>query len=178
MRGSRALCLLAASVASLATVAIVALPGSAAASSHKKPAVRDGFYSSLVGVKSTDVEFHVRSTGKRIPDLTVGCLPTVASQAVTSISIAVHPPALHISNGRFSYHGKATITEDYAGAPKIATTTMSISGHHVNGPVHHYTFEGNHLKQTTAFKGSASSPACKKLPRGGQFTLFGPVSGE
>jgi hypothetical protein len=44
--------------------------------------------------------------------------------------------------------------------------------------VHHYTFEGKHLKETTAFKGTASSPACTKLPHGGQFTLFGPVPGE
>jgi hypothetical protein len=178
MRGSRTLSLLAGSGAILATVPIVALPGSAAASSHKKPAVRDGYYAGLQGVKTTAVAFHVRGTGKRIPDLTVGCLPTVASQAVSTVGIAVHSPALHISNGRFSYHGKATITEDYAGAPKIATTTVSISGYHVNGPVHHYTFEGRHLKMTTAFKGTAASPACIKLPRGGKFTLFGPVPGE
>lgn len=35
-----------------------------------------------------------------------------------------------------------------------------------------------HLQETTAFKGTASSPACTKLPRGGKFTLFGPASGE
>lgn len=67
MSRPRIFSLLAGSVAGLATLAIVALPGSAAASSHKKPVVRGGYYAGLVGVKTTDVELHVRSTGKRIP---------------------------------------------------------------------------------------------------------------
>jgi hypothetical protein len=37
-----------------------------------------------------------------------------------------------------------------------------------------YTFEGKPLEETTAWKGSATSPASTKLPRGGGFTLFGP----
>jgi hypothetical protein len=34
------------------------------------------------------------------------------------------------------------------------------------------------VDQTTAWKGTATSPACTKLPRGGGFTLFGPIAGE
>ncbi len=87
-------------------------------------------------------------------------------------------PKLQIRNGRISYHGPAKVTLDYFGAPKIAETTLNLSGDHVNGPVHHYTFEGKRLQMTTAWKGTATSPACSKLPRGGGFTLFGPVPGE
>jgi len=53
-----------------------------------------------------------------------------------------------------------------------------LSGFHVDGPVHHYTFGGHHLHETTAWKGMATSPACTALPRRGAFTLFGPVAGE
>jgi hypothetical protein len=81
------------------------------------------------------------------------------------------------SAGRFSYTGPAEVTEDYAGAPRIGTTTLTISGYHVNGPVHHYTFEGRHLQEATAFKGTASSPACAPSSVL-KFTLFGPIPGE
>jgi hypothetical protein len=166
--------------AALAVLALLlgaaALPGLAAADSSPHP-VKTGFYSSLVGVRSSDVEFHVRSHS-RIPDLALVCAPVDPSQSTTTVDIAIHPPALHLSGGRISYDGPATITGAYAGAPKITTTTLTIRGHHVNGPVHHYTFEGRHLTQTTAFEGNAASPACTALPRGGAFTLFGPVPGE
>jgi hypothetical protein len=156
----------------------VALPGLAVARSGASHAVRDGFYSTLVGVRSSTVEFHVRSGGAKVPDLALVCTPPVASQAMSTTDIAVHAPVLRLKNGRLSYHGPAKITEAYAGAPKIATTTLTISGYHVSRPVHYYTFEGKHLHQTTAFKGTASSPACTQLPRSGKFTLFGPVPGE
>jgi hypothetical protein len=159
-------------------VIALAVPALALARTATSHSVHNGFYSGLVGVASSDVEFHVRSSGKRITDLTLGCEPTVASQAMTTVDIAVHPPALHIVNGHFSYHGAARITEDAAGTPTIATTTLSISATHVTGPVHYYSFGGHRLHQTTAFKGTATSPACTKLPRGGKFTLFGPVAGE
>jgi hypothetical protein len=141
--------------------------------------IKNGFYSSLTGVRSSDVEFHVRS-GETIPHLSLGCLAADPSltQNTSSAGIAVIAPKLRIRNGRFSYHGPAKVTLDFAGAPKIAETTLNISGQHVNGPVHHYTFEGKHLHETTAWKGAATSPACTKLPRGGGFTLFGPVPGE
>jgi hypothetical protein len=162
-------------VAVVAVVAALALPGVAVALSHSR--VRDGYYASLVGVTSADVEFHVQGRGK-IPDLSFGCAPAMPSESATTVDIAVHMPVLALSSaGRFSYAGPAEVTEDFAGAPKIGTTTLTISGYHVNGPVRHYIFEGRHLQQTTAFKGTVSSPAC--VPASAvKFTLFGPVPGE
>jgi hypothetical protein len=150
------------------------LPGVASAVSH--PTVRDGFYSRLVGVSSADVEFHVRGHGK-VPDMSLGCVPAVVNPSAVAVGIAVHVPVFALKAGRFSYKGPAEVTEDFAGAAKIGTTTLTISGYHVNGPVHHYVFEGRHLQQTTAFKGTASSPACA-VPGAMKFTLFGPVPGE
>jgi hypothetical protein len=162
-------------VAVVAVSAALTLPGVAVALSHSK--VRDGYYASLTGVASADVEFHVHGRGK-IPDLSLGCALTMSSESATTVDIAVRAPALALSSaGRFSYNGPAEVTEDFAGAPKIGTTTLTISGYHVNGPVHHYTFEGRHLQETTAFKGTASSPACAP-PSAVKFTLFGPVPGE
>ena len=159
----------------VAVSAALMLPGVAAALSHS--GVRNGYYASLAGVASADVEFHVHGRGK-IPDLSLGCAPAVPSASATTVGIAVHAPVLALSGaGRFSYNGPAEVTEDYAGAPKIGTTTLTISGYHVNGPVRHYTFEGRHLQETTAFKGTASSPACAP-PSVLKFTLFGPVPGE
>lgn len=157
-----------------ASVALM-LPGVAVALSHSR--VRGGYYASLVGVPSAGVAFHVHGRGG-IPDLSLGCAPATPSASAATVDIAVHPPVLTLSKaGRFSYSGPAEVTEDFAGAPKIDTTTLTISGYHVNGPVHHYTFEGRHLQETTAFKGTASSPACAP-PSATRFTLFGPVPGE
>lgn len=172
MRRSQLIASLLAGLGVSAACAVAALPVGAAATK-----VKTGYYSTLVGVKSTTVEFHVRKHN-RIPDLSIICVPSDPSQSTTTVDIAVKPPRLSLSNGRFSYHGPATITEAYAGAPKIGTTTMRIQADHVNGPVHYYTFENHRLHETTAFKGTASSPGCKSLPRGGAFTLFGPVPGE
>lgn len=156
------------------TVALT-LPGVAIALSHK--GVRSGYYASLVGVPSAGVAFHVRGHGK-VPDLSLGCAPATPSTSAATVDIAVHAPVLTLKRGgRFSYSGPAEVTEDYAGAPKIGTTQLTISGYHVGGPVRHYTFEGRHLQQTTAFKGTASSPACAP-PSASTFTLFGPIPGE
>jgi hypothetical protein len=156
--------------------AAVVLPALADASAQP---VKNGFYSSLTGVPSSDIEFHVHSGGA-IPHLSLGCMPADPSltQNTSYAGIAVIAPKLRIRNGRISYRGPAKVTLDYLGAPKIAETTLNLSGYHVNGPVHHYTFEGKRLQQTTAWKGTATSPACTQLPRGGGFTLFGPVPGE
>jgi hypothetical protein len=159
----------------LAMSIALTLPAVAVALSHSK--VRSGYYASLGGVASADVEFHVHGHGK-IPDLSLGCAPAMPSESATTVDIAVHAPVLAVSSsGRFSYNGPAEVTEDYAGAPKIGTTTLTISGYHVNGPVRHYTFEGRQLQQTTAFKGTAGSPACAP-PSVLKFTLFGPIPGE
>ena len=76
------------------------------------------------------------------------------------------------------YQGAAVVTADYAGAPTVAETTLTISLTHVNGPVVHYRFEGIAHSETTAWKGNASSPACASAANGGKVTLFGPVPGE
>lgn len=162
-------------VAVVAVSAALTVPGVALALSHST--VREGYYASLEGVPSADVEFHVRGH-KKIPDLSLGCEPAIRNESATTVGVAVHAPVLALSSaGRFSYNGTAEVTEDYAGAPKIGTTILTISGYHVNGPVRHYTFEGRRLQETTAFKGTASSPAC--APSGiPKFTLFGPIPGE
>jgi hypothetical protein len=164
----------------IATAALVGLAVTlpALADASAQP-IKKGFYSSLSGVPSSDVEFHVRS-GDTIPDLSLGCSPADQSltEATSYANIAVIAPKLQIRGGSISYHGPAIVTLDYARAPKIAETTLNLSGHHVKGPVHHYTYEGKHLQETTAWKGTATSPACTQLPRAGGFTLFGPVPGE
>jgi hypothetical protein len=164
-------------------IAITALVGLAvtlpAVANARTQPVKNGFYSSLAGVRSSDVEFHVRSA-VNVPNLSLGCMPADQNltRSTSSANIAVVAPKLRIRNGRISYHGPAKVTLDYAGAPKIAETTLNLTAAHVNGPVHHYSFEGKRLQETTAWKGSATSPACTKLPRNGGFTLFGPVAGE
>ena len=155
---------------------VLALP---AMTEARTQPIKNGFYSSLGGVPSSDVEFHVRGHDA-IPHLSLGCMPADPSltQNTSYAGIAVLAPPLRIRNGRISYQGPAKVTLDYFGAPKIAETTLKLSGYHVNGPVHHYTYQGRHLQETTAWKGTATSPACTGLPRHGGFTLFGPVPGE
>jgi hypothetical protein len=159
-----------------ALVALLILPGLATARAAA-PTIPNGYYGNLVGVPSTEITFHLRRH-HRVPDLLLICAPVNPAYSTTTVDIAVHAPVLRISAGRLSYRGPATITADYGAAPKIATTTVTISAHHVNGPVHHYVFEGRHLSMPTAWKGKASSPACTALARHGAFTLFGPVPGE
>jgi hypothetical protein len=154
--------------------AALMLPGVALALSHLS--VRQGYYAPLVGVSSADIELHVRGHGK-IPDLILGCLPATPNESASTVSIAVHAPVLVLKSGRFSYKGSAEVSEEFGGAPQIGTSTLTISGYHVSGPVRHYIFEGRHLQETTAFKGTASSPACAP-PSVLKFTLFGPVPGE
>lgn len=160
----------------IAVVAVTAFSGVAAAAAHA-PVIRTGYYADLVGVSSAQVTFHVRAH-RKVPDLVFGCEPLTPSPTSGTVSIAVRVPAFTLSaSGRFSYSGPAEESEDFARAPKTGTTTVTISGYHVNGPVHHYVFEGRHLQQTTAFKGTVSSPACKS-PGTVRFTLFGPIAGE
>jgi hypothetical protein len=70
------------------------------------------------------------------------------------------------------------VTADFAGAPTVAETTLTISLTHVSGPVVDYRFEGIAHSETTAWKGNASSPACASVADQGKVTLFGPVPGE
>ncbi len=175
--------ILLASAAAMALVALTtALPTAAGASSKANPKIRNGYYASLVGHPSADVEFHVRASGSSIPHLSLGCPPDAANAQLIADSgfanIAVVAPTLRIRNGRVSYQGAAVVTADYAGAPTVAETTLTISLTHVNGPVVHYRFEGIAHSETTAWKGNASSPACASAANGGKVTLFGPVPGE
>jgi hypothetical protein len=166
-----------AAVTTMAAVASAALAAVAAAAAAATP-IKNGFYSGLVGVKSADVEFHVRG-GDKIPGLTLTCIPKNQSLlgGVPTSSITIKAPALTIHGGQISFRGASIVTP--AGSPKkTGTTTLAIQAHHVPGPVHHYTFEGRHLQQTTAWKGTVGSPACKTVPAGGTFTLFGPIAGE
>jgi hypothetical protein len=172
---SRAMRRFGAAVITMAAVASAALPAVAAAAATP---IENGFYSGLVGVKSADVEFHVRG-GDKIPGLTLTCIPKDQSLlgAIPTSSITIKAPALTIHGGQISFHGASIVTP--AGSPKkTGTTTLAIQAHHVPGPVRHYTFEGRHLQQTTAWKGTVSSPACKTVPAGGTLTLFGPIAGE
>ena len=159
-----------------------ALPSSAGASSTANPKVRNGYYASLVGHPSADVEFHVRASGSSIPHLSLGCTPDAANAQLIAnsgyASIAVLAPTLRIRHGRVSDQGTAMVTADYAGAPTVAETTLTISLTHVSGPVVHYRFEGIAHSETTAWKGNASSPACASVADHGKVTLFGPVAGE
>jgi hypothetical protein len=159
-------------VAAFSAACVLALPAVAGADGGTP--IKTGFYSGLVGVTSPDVEFHVRQPDK-VPDLTLSCVPkdqTLLGGVPTS-SITIHTTAVAINANRISFHGAAEVTP--AGAPqKTGTTTLVINLHHVPGPVHHYTFEGRHLQQATAWKGTVSSPACTPLPAAGKVTLFGP----
>jgi hypothetical protein len=162
-----------------AAIAVAAVPALAAASTGSVP-IKNGYYASLVGVPSADVEFHARSGGKTIPDLVLVCLPADASilAGTGSGSIEVKAPKLRIQGGHFSYTGKAVVTAAFGGATKLTTSTLRINAHHVNGPVRHYTYEGNQLQETTAWLGTVSSPACHHVSAGGHLKLFGPVPGE
>jgi hypothetical protein len=166
MRGPWAL------VVAMSAAFVLALPAVAGADGGTP--IKSGFYSGLVGVTSPDVEFHVRQAD-RVPDLSLSCVPKDQSLlgGVPTSSITIHATAVTIHATHISFHGAAKVTP--AGAPqKTGTTTLVINLHHVPGPVHHYTFEGRHLQQTTAWKGTVSSPACTTLPVAGKVTLFGP----
>lgn len=151
------------------------VPALAAANSTKQT-VKNGYYASLVVVKSTEVEFFVRQHEK-VVKLAVGCTPVNPDWGNSTFGIYLDIPTLALKDGRFHYSGTAKVYGVYASAI-VGQATVTINAHHVNGPVFHYKYEGNHLKETTAFKGVASSSACKSMPRNGAFTLFGPISGE
>jgi hypothetical protein len=164
-------------LASAATVLAAALPPAVGAASHP---IKNGYYASLGNVPSTLVAFHVH-TGGKVPDLTLNCEPADKSltDGTGAVGVLIHAPSsLKIEDGHITYSGAATITGGYGGAPKIGMTTLKLTARHVNGPVIHYVHEDRHLQETTAWKGTASSPVCKPLPRKGAFTLFGPVEGE
>ena len=156
-------------------------PGSAGASSASGGTISAGYYSTLVGFPSALVSFHVTGKGAS-PDLALSCAPNATFAQLNAsggtVDIAVRAPKLKIQNGRISYSGSAVVSADFAHAAKIGKTTFSISLTHVTGPVVHYTFEGTAHSMTTAWNGTASSPACAKINDHGKVTLFGPVPGE
>jgi hypothetical protein len=152
-----------------ALLATAALPAVTTAASK---AVPPGYYAGLSGVKSTDLEFNVRPD-QEIRNLAITCDPKNSSLIEnTSVGfITISAPALMVKDGNITYKGPAKIT---AGSKKtVATTTLAIDAHFVDGPEYHYTYQGTHFEALTAFKGTATSPACVHLPRHGGITLFG-----
>ena len=165
------------------TAVVIFLPGSAGATAATGGTIRDGYYSTISGQPSALVSFHVLSNGGASPDLALSCVPNNTFAHLNAgggtVGIAIHAPKkLKIKNGRISYSGSAAVSADSAGAAKIGKTTLTISLTHVDGPVIHYTFEGTAHSMTTAWKGTASSPACAAVGDHGKVTLFGPVPGE
>ena len=160
---------------------VILLPGSAGANSAPGGTISAGYYATLVGFPSALVSLHVTGKGAS-PDLALSCAPNATFSHLNAsggtVDIAVHAPKLKIHNGRISYSGSAVVSADFARAAKIGKTTLSISLSHVSGPVVHYTFEGTAHSMTTAWKGTASSPACATVDNHGKVTLFGPVPGE
>jgi hypothetical protein len=161
-----------------ATVAALAVLGAAGTAGAAAPTIADGFYSSLAGHPSADVEFHVRKTGSTVPDLGVSCTSKTPVTDSGYAFIVVRPPRpVTIHGGRLSYHGTAKIPKEYM-PPTGGSTTLSISLRHVNGPTVHYTYEGTAYTETRHWIGTVSSPGCAKIADGGKVTLWGPVPGE
>jgi hypothetical protein len=161
-----------------ATAAAFAVPATAGSAGAAAPAIADGFYSSLVGHPSADVEFHVRKGGSSVPDLGVSCTPKTPVTDSGYAFIAVRAPrAVAIRGDTLSYHGAAKIPKVYM-PPAGASTTLSISLRHVNGPTVHYTYEGTRHTETRHWTGTVSSPGCAKIADGGKVNLWGPVPGE
>lgn len=152
-----------------ALLAAAALPAVTSAATKTVP---PGYYASLGNVKSTDLEFTVHAD-QQTSSLAISCDPKDPSLIEnTSVGfIVVTAPGLKIKDGSITYKGPAKIT---AGSKKtVAKTTLTIDARFVDGPIYHYTYEGNHFQALTAFKGTATSPACIHLPRHGGITLFG-----
>jgi hypothetical protein len=151
------------------------LPAAAGASTQP---IQTGYYADLIGVPSSAVTFHLRAHNT-IPDLVVDCYPadTQLINGTAAGAIFVRLPAIKLTGDHFSFNGTARVTLN-TGTAKVATTKLRISAHHVNGPVRHYTFEGEAHTETRAWVGTVSSPACKTLGAHGTFKLYGPVSGE
>jgi hypothetical protein len=172
MNRNRAVLALGGAAAAFAVPAAVGSAGAAA------PSIADGFYSSLVGHPSADVEFHVDKAGSVVPDLGVSCSPkTPVTDSGYAFIVVRAPRPVAIRGGRLSYHGAAKIPKVYM-PPAGGSTTLSISLHHVDGPTVHYTYENTSYTRTRHWTGTVSSPGCAKIADGGKVNLWGPVSGE
>jgi hypothetical protein len=169
----------AAAVSRVAGVAVmltaVALPANAGASSTP---IATGYYAANVKIPSADIEFHVRAHST-VPDLALVCFPKDPSLVAGSgeAQLAVHMPKQTIKDNRITFSGMVKVTAA-ASTKKVAEQKLAINIHHVTGPVYNYTYEGEKHSETRAWEGTVSSPACKKIPAGGQVKLYGPVPGE
>jgi hypothetical protein len=162
-------------VSSVALMLTAALPANAEVVSTP---IRTGYYAANVKIPSADIEFHVRSHST-VPDLALVCFPNNPSLIADSgeAQLAVHMPKGTIKGSRIFFSGMVKVTAA-ASTKKVAEEKLTINIHHVTGPVYNYTYEGEKHSETRAWEGTVSSPACKKIPAGGQVKLYGPVPGE
>lgn len=171
-------------VSAIALVASIALPAVAPAAPDSP--VANGYYATVeMGhvPSGEDVEFtlvdHAHLVG-----LSLTCLPNAADSKLISTSGYNHILSLasvkwvSLIAGHFTYSGLAKVTAGYAGAPKVASATLSVKGYVVrNGPVYHYTGTiGNKVTATLMFEGTATSSACAGLPTNHLFRLYSTAS--
>jgi hypothetical protein len=153
----------------------VALPANAGAASTP---IKTGYYAANVKIPSADIEFHVRA-GNVVPDLALVCFPKDPALVADSgeAQLAIHMPKETIKGNSIVFSGTVKVTAA-ANTKTVAEDKLSINIHHVTGPVYNYTFEGVKHSETRAWEGTVSSPACRRIPAGGQVKLYGPVPGE
>ena len=169
----------------VAAIGLLALPTLALATSVNAQ-IPDGYYSTVVekGVPTgEDVEFNLHKH-TYLSMLTLTCTPNATNATLISTSGYANilnwanKKKVPLNNGRFSYNGPAKVTAAYAGAKKVATARLTISGRYVpHGKVYHYLGSlQNKVTATLIFEGTASSPACKALPKGHKFLLYSTTS--
>jgi hypothetical protein len=159
---------------------------SASAPAAPTTPVANGYYATVEVAHvpgGEDVEFTLADHADLV-GLSLTCLPDAADAKLIATSGCDHilnvasVKWVALRSGHFDYSGTAKVTAGYAGAPKVATATLSIKGYVVrNGPVYHYTGTiGNKVTATLVFEGTATSSACTGLPANHLFRLYSAVS--
>jgi hypothetical protein len=172
-------------IGGLAAAAALTLPALALAKSLNDQ-IPNGYYATVIEQhvpSGEDVEFTLRNHSY-LSTLTLGCAPNATNASLISDSGYANilnwagEKKVALRNGNFSYSGPAKVTAAYDGAPKVATATLTISGHYVpHGKVYHYLGSlDNQVTATLVFEGTASSAACANLPKGHKFLLYSTVS--
>jgi hypothetical protein len=140
---------------------------------------KSGYYAANTHVKSADVEFHLHANGTRTFDLALVCFPKnpAWTEGSGEAQIEVKAPLLKVQGGRLSFHGSAVVAP--VDGKRVTTANFNLSLHRVDTPVIHFKNTlGAMDTETGAWKGTATSPACRSNVNGGKVTLFGPVAGE
>jgi hypothetical protein len=174
-------------IGGLAAAAALTVPALALAKSLNDQ-IPNGYYSTVVEKhvpSGEDVEFTLHNHAY-LSTLTLACAPNATNAGLISDSGYANilnwadEKKVALRNGNFSYNGPAKVTAAYDGAPKVATATLTISGHYVpHGKVYHYLGSlDNKVTATLIFEGTASSPACANLPAGHKFLLYSTVSSD